>query len=272
MNPARLIVLVVALVTAAASAYLVRNMMSSDGPAEAAQQVAFKMPTSRVLVASRPIEIGETISAADLRWQAWPDDALAAAFIVEVEGQTSIADRVGAIVRAPITEGEPVLDSKLVKRDNDGGFMSAILTPGMRAVGIPISEESSAGGFILPNDRVDVILTRKYKINDGRVSREAYESDTIITNVRVLAIGQNLKEEGDQKVVLGQTATLELTTHQVEAVTLAQIKGTLSLSLRSLGRRAGNNPWRDEGKDTEEVILKTEVLRDGRKSARGAGQ
>jgi pilus assembly protein CpaB len=129
-----------------------------------------------------------------------------------------------------LVAGEPVTAQKVIKADG-AGFMAAMLTPGMRAVGVKMTTERGAGGFILPNDRVDVIMTRKAG-NDGGVT--AYSAATVLENVRVLAIDQTSQEEGDSKSIVGKTATLELSGSQAETLALAEAMGDLSLSLRSL--------------------------------------
>ena len=115
--------------------------------------------------------------------------------------------------------------------------MSAILPRGMRAVSTKISPETGAGGFILPNDRVDVILTKKEK-NESIGGSETFNSETILANVRVLAIDQTVKEEDGRQVVVGKTATLELAPEQAEVLTLAEQMGEMSLALRSLADAA----------------------------------
>ena len=134
--------------------------------------------------------------------------------------------------------------------------MAAILPSGMRAISTQISPETGAGGFILPNDHVDVILTRRDKDADKAAGGDTHSSEIILTNIRVLAIDQNAQEKDGQKVVVGKTATLELTPRQTETLALSQQLGTLSLALRSItdaeheppqsedrlgGRRAGVN-------------------------------
>ena len=141
------------------------------------------------------------------------------------------------IARAPFVAGEPIREAKLVDAKGSG-FMAAILPHGMRAISTQISPETGAGGFILPNDHVDVILTRR---DAGKSSGGAQQgSETILSNVRVLAIDQNVAEKNGRKVVVGKTATLELSSPQAETLALAQHLGTLSLALRSItdARRA----------------------------------
>jgi pilus assembly protein CpaB len=112
--------------------------------------------------------------------------------------------------------------------------MAAVLDKGMRAVSTEISPETGAGGFILPNDRVDVILSRRDREAEKAGATETHTSETILSNIRVLAIDQMLGEKDGQKVVIGKTTTLELTPRQAEMLALSRQLGTLSLALRSL--------------------------------------
>jgi pilus assembly protein CpaB len=141
---------------------------------------------------------------------------------------------VGSIARVPFSDGEPIREAKLIRADGSG-YMAAILPTGMRAVSTDISPETGAGGFILPNDHVDVILTRRDR--DAEQSNggvETHVSETILNNVRVLAIDQTVEEKNGQRVVVGKTATLELSPPMAERLALAHQLGTLSLALRSL--------------------------------------
>jgi pilus assembly protein CpaB len=193
------------------------------------------MRTEDVLVAAADLPMGQTLKGADLRWQAWPADAVPGGFITRSSAPTALEDTTGSIARQPFLGGEPIRREKLIRADGSG-FMSAILPSGMRAVAITIDTRgaTSAGGFILPNDRVDVIRTYR----DDEASRsggaDVHISQTILANIRVLAIGQTVQERNGEKVVTGETATLELTPAQAELVTLGQKVGQLSLALRSL--------------------------------------
>jgi pilus assembly protein CpaB len=144
-----------------------------------------------------------------------------------------IADLTGSILRTSLYQGEPIRREQLIKGANSG-FLSAILPSGMRAVAINIDAQgsTSAGGFVLPNDRVDVILTSKPASNNS--SGGDFVSETLLRNVRVLAIGQNVQDKNGQTVVVGSTATLELDPVQAETIVLAQRTGQLSLTLRSM--------------------------------------
>lgn len=235
MNAARIAVLVVAIGAAGGAAFLAKTMLPGGAPAPVAQAPAFKL--ERVLVAARDVPLGTTIRADDLRWQDWPQDAVSDRYVTNKAAPSATQDYTGAVARAPLMQGEPVTENKLV-RAGQGGFMSAILPSGMRAVSTKISPETGAGGFILPNDRVDVILTRREK-TDGNESGGDFVSDTILRNVRVLAIDQTVKEEDGRQVVVGKTATFELTPAQAEVMELSNQLGELSLALRSLADAQG---------------------------------
>ena len=129
----------------------------------------------------------------------------------------------------------PIRREKLIRADGSG-FMSAILPSGMRAVAITIDTRgaNSAGGFILPNDRVDVVRTFRQEGKPGAAGGDNYATETLIGDVRVLAIGQNVQEKNGQPVVVGSNATLELDPQQAETIINAQRTGQLSLVLRSV--------------------------------------
>jgi pilus assembly protein CpaB len=224
MKAARLVVLGVAVVAGGLAALLAGR---SEKPPEPAAPQQAQIPSVDVLVAKGDIGLGQTVGGGDMQWVTWPANAATGNFITKTNRPDAIETLSGAIARAPFVAGEPIRDAKLVQAKGSG-FMAAILPPGMRAVSTQISPETGAGGFILPNDRVDVILTQK------PVSGEAQTSETILKNIRVLAIDQNVEEKGGQKVVVGKTATLELSPGQAEALALAQKIGTLSLALRSI--------------------------------------
>lgn len=233
MKFARLGLVVVALGAAVGAAFLANGMLSA--PAPVAQKVE-PVETVGVLVAARDISVGQTVSSGSLVWQDWPKKAISGRFITRQSGKDVMASYNGATARAVIVAGEPILDGKLIKT-GEGGFMSAILPAGMRAISVKISPESGAGGFILPNDRVDVILTRRER--QRTTQSDTYVSEAILRNVRVLAIDQTLRGEtksGDKEsqVAIGKTATLALRPHQAEILAQAEKSGDLSLALRSM--------------------------------------
>lgn len=230
MKLARIVILLIALVAAGLAAMLVSNM--GNEPQQVAVEPVNQVRTVDVLVSSGDISLGNVVAAGDVSWQPWPEDAVQPHYITRNSQPNAIEKIAGSTARAELFRGEPVNESKLVKADG-GGFMSAILPSGMRAVSTPISAETGAGGFILPNDRVDVLLTRR--VSDPRGSgKEQHTSETVMANIRVLAIDQAVKEENGKKVVVGRTATLEVRPRQAELLALANSMGNLSLSLRSL--------------------------------------
>ena len=153
-------------------------------------------------------------------------------FISRASKADAIKELTGSIARSPFIAGEPIREQKLVKADGSG-FMAAILPAGMRAISTEISPETGAGGFILPNDRVDVILSKRERKPDSK-GPDLTSSEIILTNVRVLAIDQTPKEKEGTKLVVGKTATLELKPEQAETLARARQSGTLSLALRSI--------------------------------------
>lgn len=234
MNTQRVIVLGIALVAAVGAALMVRSMMGGGTPkSNASTAPAPVIAMSEVLVANTNLQPGQALDAAQVRWEKWPTSSVDSSFITHA-AVGSIEEAVKSeIVRAPILAGQPITNTAIVKGDA-AGFMAAMLTPGMRAVSITINTDSGAGGFILPNDRVDVLLTRKI----GNTDPPAAVSSIILSNVRVLAVDQTFKQEKDTKTVLGKTATLELSPDQAETVTRSAMAGSLSLVLRPLGDNA----------------------------------
>jgi pilus assembly protein CpaB len=232
MKLARIAVLCFALIAAIAAAWIAKGMLGSN------KQVAQALPkfeTVKVLTAAGDLTLGKIIQAGSLRWRDWPKSAVTSSLVTNRNFPNAMKKFNGARVRAPFVSGEPILRTKLVL-NGKGGVLSAILPAGMRAISTRISPETGAGGFILPNDRVDVILTRK----DSRGRKDNTFARTILTNVRVLAIDQTIEEKkGKDKVVVGKTATLELTPPQAEILAMSEKVGSLSLALRSLADAAG---------------------------------
>lgn len=227
MKAARLVVLTVAIAAGGVAAMLAGR---SEKPAPKPE---VKSDTVDILVAKTDIPRGQSITPAEIQWQAWPATTATGNFIRRTDRPNAAENLSGMIVRAPFVAGEPIREVKLVNAKGSG-FMAAILPSGMRAISTQISPETGAGGFILPNDHVDVIMTPRKGDADKPGGNEARISETILSNIRVLAIDQNVEEKGGQKVVVGRTATLELSPGQAETLVQAQQTGTLSLALRSI--------------------------------------
>jgi pilus assembly protein CpaB len=260
MNKARIVVLAIALGAGGIAAYLASG--SDPKPVVVIAPTAPQLETTDVLVAKNDIPLGQTVSADDLQWQSWPATTASSNFIRRNERAEAIKEITGSIARSPLLAGEPVRETKLVK-GNGSGFMAAILPSGMRAVSTEISPETGAGGFILPNDRVDVLLSRRQKNTDPNANgAEIISSDIVLSDVRVLAIDQTVEEKNGQKVVVGKTATLELKPKQAETLARSRQSGTLSLALRSLVDANKTAKPDDDNSDNKLVTIYRGVDRD----------
>jgi len=250
MSPVRLVILLIAAGAAIGAVFLVRSMQAPAPAAAAADiaapaPVAVEIPLKQILVASNTIPAGKFVSLDDLKWQGWPADAQMDSFIDKEKEAEALEKMVGAVARFDIVAGEPVTKTKL-QHPGTAGFMSVMLTPGMRAVSIEIETETAAGGFIQPNDRVDVILTREVENANSQANPMAgIRSDLILANIRVLAIDhvygsppiESSEEEprtGQGAVIVGSRATLELTERDATLVNTARKAGDISLTLRSI--------------------------------------
>jgi pilus assembly protein CpaB len=230
MDMRRMLVLGVAIVAAIAAVFLVRGMMGGGTPQAAALIAPVRqIPTTDVLVASEALQPGQPLNETMVHWQAWPRSAVDSSFITrEATPDLKIA-LTGTVVRAPIVEGEPLSSTKFVHSDA-AGFMAATITPGSRAISIPVTVETGAGGFILPNDRVDLMMTEQVSDTPKR-----FLAHVVLTNIRVLAMDQTVKQDKGTNSVVARTATLEVTPAQARTVARAQAAGPITLALRPLG-------------------------------------
>src|SRR6266516_4568809 len=228
MNTARIVVLTIALIAGGVAAYLASGIGDKPPPTE-----AITLQTVDVLVAKSDIGLGQTVTAEAVQWQTWPAATASNSFIRRNDRPDATTQVAGSIARAPFIAGEPIREPKLVKA-NGSGFMAAILPAGMRAVSTEISPETGAGGFILPNDRVDVLLSKREKQPDRSGPADIVVSEIILANVRVLAIDQAPKEKDGQSALVGKTVTLELKPEQAETLARSRQTGTLTLALRSI--------------------------------------
>ena len=259
MNRSRIIVLVLAAFAAGAVALLMRGLLGGGTEPVKAAIAPAPAATLNVLVASAAIQPGAAITPSMVRWQSWPKSSVDASFIAQQGNPDPGAIVKGTVARAPMIEGEPLTNTKIVHADA-ASFMSAQLSPGMRAVSIAISTDTGAGGFILPNDRVDVVLTHQMP------GQHNFSSHVILSNVRVLAMDQTFTQDKDQKTVLAKTATLELSPGQATKLTSSAASGTLSLTLRALGDNANQNvaaKANDDGEDNEVTVVRYGIAHGG---------
>ena len=263
MKPARIAVICVAAVSAIGLALVVRAMgSSSNAPvAPAAAAPVEQRAMTRILVAAKDIQPGKRLTDADMAWKDWPADEIDPSFIIDasapsvpkdatpekkVEGAVETVARVaneaagkglksdylGSVVRETILAGEPIVGRKIV-RSGDSGYLAAYLEPGMRAMAIGVTVETAAGGFILPGDRVDVVLSRENDTGGDNAPGPKFTAATVMRNLKVLAIDQQTRAGDDAQAVVGATATLEVGPQDAEALALAKAEGDLALVLRS---------------------------------------
>ncbi len=267
MKTSRYVVLGIAAVAGILLFFLVRTLMvgKPTTSATASATVAAAPPPvamAHVLVAARAIKAGTHVSDDDLAWQDWPGDKINTAYITDKSsasaqpiagteeaaakivktgqdmagaaqrliGPGAKAAYIGGVAREDIQQGEPILDAKIVRADA-GGFMAVMLNPGMRAIAVPVSVDNTAGGFILPGDHVDILVTHQIPRQGGQ-GGNIDSVQPVLRNIRVLAIDQQVKTE-DKPNMIGATATLEVSPTDGQALVLAKASGTLSLLLRS---------------------------------------
>jgi pilus assembly protein CpaB len=231
MPASRLIILSVAVAAAGGAGYVAKNMVAAPPP-----QVVTDSPRAPaialqdVLVLSGDVTMGSPLEN-NISWESWPAGGVNANFITRAAEPEALEKLKGSVARVAMYTGEPLRRSKLIGEGQS--FMSSILPAGMRAVATAISADTSAGGFILPNDFVDVIMTRRSDTGSGG---SGFTTETILKNIRVLAIDQTIQEDEEgKKTRVGQTATLELTPQQAEIITVAQqMADRLTLALRPM--------------------------------------
>jgi pilus assembly protein CpaB len=260
MKAARIVVLGVALAAGGVAALLAGGHHEAAPPPPSAPPPP-PLATVDVLVAKNDLSRGQVIGDGDVDWQTWPASSANANFIKRADRPDAVHQFVGAIVREPLVSGEPIRDPSVVFAKGSG-FMAAILPKGRRAVSMEVSAENSAGGFILPDDHVDVVLTRHDKMQTAGGASDKLVSEAILRNIRVLAIDQAVEEKAGQKVVIGKTATLELTPDQAETLEMARQQGTLSLVLRSLIDSTSDTP-EDDGDSAAKKPLPINTVRYG---------
>jgi pilus assembly protein CpaB len=234
MDRKKLVLLLGALIIAIGTAMAARSMFAGASTPQAEAAPVALGP--KVLVAKRALPVGTIITADAVGYQLWPKEMVQDAYFID--GEADMSKLLGTVVRHPITAGEPVTRGGLVA-PGDRGFLAAALTPGMRAITVPVSAKTGVGGFVFPGDRVDMLLTQT--VNGEGTSLKTTE--TILRNLRVLATDQSTEStttpEGKTVVTQFRTITLEVTPRIAEKISVAQTIGTLSLVLRSIADNQG---------------------------------
>jgi pilus assembly protein CpaB len=296
MGASRIIIIAVSAVAAIGIALIVHSIaVRPAAPHQAMAQTASPLkPMTQVLVAKRDLPVGTRLAAGDIGWQAWPADSLNVAFITDghaaeaapaTTGQaiarkasyvaSQAASAVaggpmealyGSIVRTPLVANEPVVQSKLV-RGGEGGYMAVVVHRGMRAVAMPVSVSTAAGGFILPGDHVDVLQSHQAETqnNGGGGGRPQYVASTLLKNVRVLAIDQTSQPPKNTPSMIGAVATLEVAESDAEVLVRAKAQGEVILALRSYSDAAGQQT-RGADDDSNQANGSVRIVRAGKAS------
>ena len=244
--PRRFIVIIVALLISAGTFLLIQRWVHGSAGRQAATAAARSpvVPVIHVLVARTTLSQGSVLTADSVRWQTWPSDVPPGSYLVE--GKWRLQDVVGAVPRSNLSAGEP-LTAEGLARPGERGAMAATLTPGYRAITVNVTPATGMAGFVVPGDRVDLILTVTVAPRDKAGGVTHHASETVLRDVRVVGLDQSLTEDpkvdkkGEKKEIPPpKTATLEVTPRQAEVVAVAADLGVLSMSLRSLGRADGD--------------------------------
>jgi len=267
MTPARIAIVAVALVASVVLALFVHGLFSRPKPAPAPVAAAAPPPMTRVLVAKTDLAVGDRLSAENMSWQSWPAATLNAAYITDGQSaaapeglaattfskaRTAVGDiasgggpkmqaMFGDIVREPIYTGQPIT-AKMIIHAGDSSYMAVRLPSGMRAMALPINVESGAGGFIQPGDRIDVLSTHA----DTAKNASGMITETVLSNVLVLAIDQHTDQPKTGASVLGATVTLEVPEPSASSVARARSQGGLTLALRSYADMGGPTAGRSD--------------------------
>lgn len=227
-----ILLIIIAIVLSVGTALFARGWIHAERAAMAAQSGTREpvQAAMEILIVNVDLPAGSFVKPQQLRWQPWPEKNLLSVYTVKGKGKRE--DFIDSVVRSGITTGEPITEGRVV-RPGDRGFLAAVLTPGKRAVTVPVNATSGIAGFIFPGDRVDLILTHAMRMDNSENSRMKRASETVLRDIRVLAVDQSTDDQNGE-VEVAQTATLEVTTKQAEMIAMLTEMGKLSLSLRSL--------------------------------------
>ncbi len=249
------VLLILALLLLGASAIFFGRawLLTQTAPAPAPVAEAPKPVVTMVLIAKSDISVGTFLKEDMVGWQAWPSDTIDPSYMVQ--GQTDPKTQapfdtkslIGTVARLPIAVGQPITSSRIV-HPGEQGFLAAALKPGMRAVTVAVNDTTGIAGLVFPGDRVDMLLTHEIATAGGN-GEKRHATETVLENIRILAIDQSLSHQNDPKqagpAVVGKTATIEVNPKQAEMVAVASTLGLLSLSLRSLASPEGGTTVTD---------------------------
>lgn len=257
MGASRIIIIAVSAIAAIGLALIVRTLAvrpSAPATAQATASAAPQHPMTQVLVAKHDLPVGTRLAAGDIGWQAWPADSLNPAFITDGRAAqaapatpvAAVANKAveavntgpmealyGAIVKDAVVANEPITQAKLI-RGGEGGYMAVVIKPGMRAVAVPVTVSTAAGGFILPGDRVDVLQSHQADAS-ANGGHPGFIASMLLRNIRVLAIDQASQPQKAAQAMVGAVATLEVAAADAEVLARAKAVGEVILALRPYG-------------------------------------
>ncbi len=229
MNVRSLILALVAVIIAAGAALGVRTLVSGNQTPQVIAAPAPEKPDMEVMVAIKPLPTGHILAIEDVKWVAWPEDGVDPQFLQKgTDTEQTVA---GRVVKVAVAQGAPLLKTQMVG-PGERGFLAAVLGKNMRAVTVAVTDTAGVGGFVYPGDRVDLVLTHEVPNGQNLPLRGA---ETILTNVRVLAVNEKTDDTGTVGAIPGlRSVTLEVPPPFVEQIVVMDRLGDISLSLRPI--------------------------------------
>jgi len=236
MSLRNILLIAAALLITVVTTFVARSWLESQrAQPQVVTQVAPEPEGIKVLVAKVALPTGVFVQEEHLRWQLWPDDDVPESYLTDEEvTPENLKALYGAVVRRGFTEGEPVTLKRVI-RPGERGFLAAVLRPGFRAIAIRVNATSGVSGLVFPGDRIDIILTHTISDRTGEEVIERRVSETVMENVRVLAIDQTV-DESSTEPNYAKNFTLEVMPKQAEMISVVRELGSLSISLRSLAK------------------------------------